>query len=86
MAGEAIGGEPVTEAMVAAWSAEAERGYPVDGLRKRGRRPLGDGPSAVVPVRIDEALLAALAARAEREHVSRSEAIRVAVRAWLDVA
>lgn len=86
MTGGSIGGEPVTSAMIEAWASEAERGYPVDGLRKRGRRPLGNGPSAVVPVRIDEALLEALTTRAERDHISRSEAIRAAVRAWVDVA
>ena len=83
---ETISGTPVTDEMLEAWSAAAERGYPVEQLRKRGRRPAGDGPGAVVPVRMDAALLEALAARAEREHVSRSEAIRAAVRAWIDAA
>lgn len=50
-------------------------------LRKRGRKPAGDGPGRVVPVRLDETLLAALGDRAERDHVSRSEAIRSAIRA-----
>lgn len=35
---------------------------------------------------MDEALLKVLNARAEQEHVSRSEAIREAVRAWTRVA
>lgn len=69
--------------MIEAWAAEAEAGYPAELLRKRGRRPIGDGPGSVVPVRMDAALLEALSERAEREHVSRSEAIRSAVRAWL---
>lgn len=34
----------------------------------------------VVPVRIDSTLLAALTQRAERDHVSGSEAIRAAIR------
>ena len=52
----------------------------------RDGQTLGVGPGAVVPVRMDAALLAALNARAEQEHVSRSEAIREAVRAWTQVA
>ncbi|MGZ5415793.1 MAG: ribbon-helix-helix domain-containing protein [Nocardioides sp.] len=49
----------------------------------RGRKPAGEGPGQVVPVRIDATLLAALAERAERDHVSRSEAIRAAIRAYV---
>lgn len=86
MTGETIDGVPVTEEMIEAWAAEAEAGYPVERLRKRGRQPVGDGPGSVVPVRMDAALLQALAERAEKEHVSRSEAIREAVRAWLGAA
>lgn len=56
---------------------------PVDRLRKRGRKPVGDGPAQVVPVRIDDTLLGALVERAERDHVSRSEAIRAAIRAYV---
>ena len=55
-------------------------------MRERGRKPLGDEPSTVVPVRLDADLLKALSARAEAEHVSRSEAIRAAIRAWLGAA
>ncbi|HEY8717259.1 ribbon-helix-helix protein, CopG family [Pengzhenrongella sp.] len=79
---EAIGGRQVSEAQIQAWSDEAQAGYEVKKLRRRGRPSVGDGPGAVVPVRIDANLLAALTARAEREHVSRSEAIRAAIRAW----
>lgn len=83
---ETIGGEPVTEEQIQAWADEAEAGYSVERLRKRGRKPLGEGPSDVVPVRIDAELLQALAERAEREDVSRSEAIRAAIRAWVGAA
>ncbi len=86
VAQEKINKKAVTDSQIDAWSKEAEAGYPVEQLRKRGRKPLGDGPSEVVPVRMDQALLDALAARAEREHVSRSEAIRAAVRDWVNVA
>jgi hypothetical protein len=80
---ERIKGKPVTEQDIKDWADEAERGYDVDRLKKRGRKPLGDGPAQVVPVRLDEALLAAVAERAERDHVSRSEAIRAAIRAYV---
>lgn len=80
---EKIQGKPVTEQDIQDWADEAERGYDVDRLRKRGRRPLGDGPAQVVPVRIDDALLTALSERAQRDQVSRSEAIRAAIRAYV---
>ncbi len=80
---EKIKGKPVTEQDIKEWADEAERGYDVDRLRKRGRKPVGDGPGQVVPVRIDGTLLAALAERADREHMTRSEAIRAAIRAYV---
>ncbi|MGN6325049.1 ribbon-helix-helix domain-containing protein [Pseudolysinimonas sp.] len=86
VAKEKIDGVPVTDALIDSWSKEAEAGYSVERLRKRGRKPVGDGPAEVVPVRMDKSLLDALTARAERDHVSRSEAIRAAVRDWVDVA
>ena len=79
---EKINGKPVTEQAINDWADEA--GYDVERLRKRGRKPLGDGPAQVVPVRIDDDLLAALTERADHDHVTRSEAIRAAIRA--DVA
>jgi len=79
---DAINGKPVTEQDIKAWADEAERGYDVAQLRKRGRRPAGDG-AGQVPVRLDATLLAALAERAQRDHVSRSETIRAAIRAYV---
>ncbi|QCB51578.1 CopG family transcriptional regulator [Rhodococcus sp. PAMC28707] len=86
MTDETINGLPVTDSMIEEWVDEAEAGYATEKLRKRGRPTLGTGPGAVVPVRMDAALLEALNVRAEQEHVSRSEAIRAAVRAWTQVA
>jgi hypothetical protein len=65
MVGETIRGKPVSEKQIQAWAGEAETGYPVEQLRKRGRRPVGEGPSEVVAVRMDEVVLAQLAARAD---------------------
>lgn len=69
--------------MIQAWADEAERGYDVETLRKRGRTPMGDGPARVVPVRLDDSLLGALDQRAEHDHTTRSDVIRAAIRAYV---
>lgn len=80
-------GVPVTDDLVEQLAAEAEQGYDVGTLRRRGGRPpMGSAPAAVVPVRLDPDLKAALTARAELDEVSASEIVRRALRAWLDVA
>ena len=80
---ESIDGVPVTDEMIQEWADEAERGYDVEVLKKRGRRPIGDGAARVVPVRMDESLAAAVDQRAEKDGTSRSEVIRSAVRAFV---
>ena len=80
---ESIDGVPVTDEMIQEWADEAERGYIVEVLKKRGRRPIGDGAARVVPVRMDDSLVAAVDQRAEKDGTSRSEIIRSAVRAFV---
>ena len=80
---ETIDGVPVTDEMIQEWADEAERGYIVEVLKKRGRRPIGDGAARVVPVRMDDSLVAAVDQRAEKDGTSRSEIIRSAVRAFV---
>ena len=80
---ETVHGKPVSEQDIDSWADEAEQGYDVDRLRRRGRKPVGDGPGQVVPVRLEKTLLAALTERAERDHLSRSAAIREAIRAYV---
>ncbi|WP_279013513.1 ribbon-helix-helix domain-containing protein [Actinomyces oris] len=80
---ETIDGVPVTDEMIQEWADEAERGYDVEVLKKRGRRPIGDGAARVVPVRMDDSLVAAVDQRAEEDGTSRSEIIRSAVRAFV---
>ena len=80
---ESINGVPVTDEMIQEWADEAERGYDVEVLKKRGRRPVGDGAARVVPVRMDDSLVAAVDQRAEKDGTSRSEIIRSAVRAFV---
>jgi len=78
---EKINGTPVTEEQIAAWAAEAEAGYDVQALKKRGRGRPGRGaePSQVVALRLTAEEITALDARAAREGKSRSEVIREAL-------
>ena len=71
----------VTEEQIQKWADEAEAGYDAEELKRRGRGRPGRGaePMQVVAVRLTAEELAALDALAEREHVSRSEAIRRAL-------
>ena len=87
MTPETIDGLPVNDEQIQAWADEAEAGYDVATLRRRGRPVMGSGPGEVVPARLDPVLLAALDAQAKAEGLpNRSEAIRAAVRAWTHVA
>ena len=78
---ETINGVPVTEEQIAAWAAEAEAGYDVAALKKRGRGRPGRGaePSQVIALRLTLEEIAAIDERAEREGKSRSEVIREAL-------
>ena len=84
MGGEEINGVSVAEAQITAWATEAEVGYDVDALKRRGRGRPGRGaePAQVVAFRLTAAELAALDARAAREQKSRSDLIREAIAAY----
>ena len=80
-------GVPLSDADIEALADEAERGYPVKALRRRGGRPLlGSAPAEVVPVRIDPELKAAIDARATADDTTTSEVSREALRRYLEVA
>jgi predicted transcriptional regulator len=81
---ETIGGVPVDEAQIAAWAAEAERGYDVDALKRRGRgRPgRGAGPTQVVPVRLTSDELDLVDSLAGRDGKTRSDVLREALMAY----
>lgn len=80
-------GREVSEAEIDQWVEEAEAGYDIEELQARMGRPArGTEASQVVPVRLSAEELAAVMARAEREHLNRSEAIRAALDAWSHVA
>lgn len=78
---ETIKGVPVTEEQIAEWVSEAEAGYDITALKKRGRGRPGRGaqPSQVVAIRFTPEELDDLDARAEREGTTRSEVIRAAL-------
>jgi hypothetical protein len=71
----------VTEEQIQSWADEAESGYDVAELKRRGRGRPGRGaePMQVVAVRLTAEELGALDAAAERDDLSRSEAIRAAL-------
>ena len=82
--GETINGIPVTEKQISEWAAEAEDGYDIEALKKRGRGRPGRGaePSQVVALRLTSEELATLDANAAREHKTRSEFIRDVLAAY----
>lgn len=86
MGGETVNGRQISEEQIQEGADEAEGGYDIETLRKRGRPTIGDGPSTVIPVRMDAALLKALNELADERDLSRSEAIREAVRSWTGTA
>ena len=74
-----IRGEEVTERQIDEWVAEAEAGFDVEVLKKRGRPARSREASQVVALRLTAEELAALDARAQREGESMSEVIRDAL-------
>lgn len=78
---EAIKGTPVTEEQIHTWVTEAEAGYDVDTLLKRGRGRPGRGaaPSQVVAVRFTPEEIEVIDARAKKRNITRSDLIREAV-------
>jgi len=83
--GRTKSGVPITDELVRKASAEAERGYDVDEIlrRRRGRPPIGSGPSVVESFRLDPDLRKALGERAERDEETTSAVIRKALTQYL---
>jgi predicted HicB family RNase H-like nuclease len=88
--GHTKSGKPITEELIEELVDEAERGYDVDKLvarrGRRGRPPLGDGPSTIESVRLDPELKERLVRRAEQDGVAVSEVIREALRHHLEAS
>ena len=70
-----------SDGQIQKWADEADAGYDVADLKRRGRGRPGRGaaPMQVVAVRLTAEELEALDAAAARHHLSRSEAIRAAL-------
>ncbi|MFN2319014.1 MAG: DUF6290 family protein [Dermatophilaceae bacterium] len=73
--------DQVTDEQIQKWGDEAEAGYDVEELKRRGRGRPGRGaePMQVIAVRLTTEEMEALDAYAACEHLSRSEAIRRAL-------
>lgn len=73
--------DKVTDEQIQQWADEAEAGYDVEELKRRGRGRPGRGaePMQVIAVRLTAEEISALDACAARENVSRSEVIRRAL-------
>lgn len=71
----------VSEEQILQWANEAEAGYDVDALKKKGRGRPGRGaePMQVVAVRLTAEEVEALDEAAAKHHLTRSEAIRAAL-------
>lgn len=78
---EAINGVPVTEEQIDDWVAEAEAGYDIEALKKRGRGRPGRGaePAQVIALRLTTDELGLIDSRAQRQGKTRSEIIRDAL-------
>lgn len=85
--GHTKGGEPITDQMVERFADEAERGYQPGQLKDRrrgpGRPPLGEAAKSVESVRLEPALQAEVAHRAQAEGLTVSEVVRKALRQYL---
>ena len=77
-------GRILTDAQIGAIADEvATDEFPESVVRGRGRPALGDGPSHLVPVRLDGELAERLRDRAHHDHTTNSQVIRDALRRYL---
>ena len=81
---ETIHGVPIKEEQIAAWVAEAESGFDVSAMKKRGRGRPGrsTAPSEVIALRLTEAELQGVDSAAAQGHTTRSAIIRAALAAY----
>lgn len=73
----------ITQNQLDTWVSEAEQGYDLEALKKRGRGRPGRGtdPAQVVAVRLTVDELSALDRLAAEKHLTRSELVRQAISA-----
>ncbi|GAA1173391.1 hypothetical protein GCM10009631_10700 [Corynebacterium glaucum] len=75
-----INGQPVSEAQIDRWVTEAENGYDVETLRRRGRKPRNNDAAKVISIRLSPKEIANLDKYAAAHGWSRSQAIREALK------
>ena len=78
-----INGKPISEEQIDAWVAEAEEGYDVEMLRKRGRKPRDEEAAQVVSIRLSPSEVFHLDQYAASHGLSRSQAIRKALKSTI---
>ncbi|MCG7275799.1 ribbon-helix-helix domain-containing protein [Corynebacterium singulare] len=75
-----INGQPISEEQIDEWVTEAEKGYDVETLRTRGRKPRDNKVAKIVSIRLSPNEIADLDKYAATHGWSRSQAIREALR------
>lgn len=75
-----INGKPASEEQIDAWVAEAEQGYDVEALRRRGRKPRNEDAAKVISIRLSPGEISDLDKYAAAHGWSRSQAIREALK------
>lgn len=75
-----INGQPISEEQIDEWVMEAEKGYDVETLRTRGRKPRDNKAARIVSIRLSPNEIADLDKYAAANGWSRSQAIREALR------
>ena len=75
-----INGKPVSEEQIDAWVTEAEKGYDVETLRRRGRKPRNEDAAKVISIRLSPGEISDLDKYAAANGWSRSQAIREALK------
>ncbi|WP_404312330.1 ribbon-helix-helix protein, CopG family [Agrococcus terreus] len=73
----------IDDAQIEAWASEAERGYDVDDLRRRGRRPIGETAGTVVSLRLEADLIRRLERRAAADRTTKSAVLRAALQQYV---
>ena len=75
-----INGKLVSEEQIDAWVTEAEKGYDVETLRRRGRKPRNEDTAKVISIRLSPGEISDLDKYAAANGWSRSQAIREALK------
>lgn len=78
-----MNGHPISEAQIDDWVAEAEHGYDIETLQRRGRPCRGDQPARTISVRLTDDEIDGIDRYADKNGGTRSTVIRDALRAFI---